>query len=356
MNKWIAALCCVLLLCACGKEAEKKGSKRANIASRVVPVEGYVTEYKTVPTEFKTSGELLSKETVELKTEASGKLLKVYPKDGAKVAKGALIAKIDDSELKAEMKRAEASLSLAKQTKERVASLHEKESATDVELEKANADYAMAEAALDLIKAKIAKTEIRAPFRGVCGFFHVSAGEWVSSGASVVTLSDVSSLKIRFSLPQRYASGIAVGGKVLLNDGERNLSGEGKIKALDPVLSTSSRSRFVEAEINNKSGDWLSGSFVSLVVPLAAEARPLISIPAEAITLDDKGAYLFLIKEGKAKKTYVKTALRTPISVTITEGLSEGDTVAVSGIISLRDGSTVELKGLRNKESYEVSE
>ena len=141
-----------------------------------------------------------------------------------------------------------------------------------------------------------------------------------------------------------------------MNDGERNLTGEGKIKAMDPVLSTSSRSRFVEAEIKNKSGKWLSGSFVALTVPLAAEAKPVISIPAEAITLDDKGAYLFVLKEGKATKTYVTTALRTPISVTITDGLSEGDTVAVSGLMNLRDGSSVKIKSIRNRDSYEVAQ
>ncbi|MBO5949969.1 MAG: efflux RND transporter periplasmic adaptor subunit [Fibrobacteraceae bacterium] len=357
MKKWILPLLILLLIFSgCKQSAEKKSSNRKNIASRTLQVEGFVAEYKTIPADFKTSGELLSKESVELKTESAGKLLKVYPKDGAKVSKGSLIAKLDDSELQAEKKRIEATLSLAKQSKERVQKLHEQGSATDVDLEKANAELAIAEAALELISAQIAKTEIRAPFSGVCGFFDVSPGEWLSSGKALVTLSDIASLRIRFALPQRYASGISKGGKIFVTDGERNLTGEGKIKALDPVLSPSSRSRFVEAEIPNKKGEWLSGSFVSLTVPLAAEVKPSISIPAEAITLDDKGAYLFVLQNGKAKKTYVTTALRTPISVTVTDGLSEGDTIAVSGLMNMRDGSSVEVKSLRNKDNYEVQE
>lgn len=357
MKHWIVFFVVLALsLSACRQESGKKNSRRGNIASRTLQIEGYVAENKTTPAEFKTSGELLSNESVELKTETSGKILKIYLKDGAKVSKGALIAKLDDRELQAEKKRLEASLSLAKQSKERVAALHEKGSATDVELEKVNAELAIAEAAFDLNQAQIFKTEIRAPFSGICGFFSVSTGQWVSTGTSIVTLSDVSTLKVRFALPQRYAAGIKNDQQVFLNDGERNLTGEGKIKAMDPVLSTSSRSRFVEAEIKNKSGKWLSGSFVALTVPLAAEAKPVISIPAEAITLDDKGAYLFVLKEGKATKTYVTTALRTPISVTITDGLSEGDTVAVSGLMNLRDGSSVKIKSIRNRDSYEVAQ
>ena len=103
MKKWILPLLILLLIFSgCKQSAEKKSSNRKNIASRTLQVEGFVAEYKTIPADFKTSGELLSKESVELKTESAGKLLKVYPKDGAKVSKGSLIAKLDDSELQAE--------------------------------------------------------------------------------------------------------------------------------------------------------------------------------------------------------------------------------------------------------------
>ena len=97
MKHWIIFFVVLALsLSACRQESGKKNSRRGNIASRTLQIEGYVAENKTTPAEFKTSGELLSNESVELKTETSGKILKIYLKDGAKVSKGTLIAKLYD--------------------------------------------------------------------------------------------------------------------------------------------------------------------------------------------------------------------------------------------------------------------
>lgn len=353
----------MLTVAGCGGGEGQGGAKgpggkggKGGIADRSIKITGYVAEVKTYSTEFKTTGELKAEESVELKTETSGKLVKLNVKDGAKVQRGALLAKLDDSELRASKKQAEATLTLATQTKERTEKLREQGSATEVEMEAANSSYESAKASVELLDAQIAKTEIRAPFSGVIGFLNVTLGEWLSSGATVVTLSDVSKLRVRFMLPQRYATGVNVGGKVEIKDSERGMTGEAKIRTMNAVLSTSSRSREVEAVINNKDGSWLAGSFVSMVVPLDAEARKSVTIPAEALTLDDNGGYVYVVRSGKAFKTYVQTSLRTPISVTIASGITEGDTVAVSGIISLHDGASVELRGIRNREDYEVTE
>lgn len=361
--KTVVSFGMIFALASCGSgegqgTAKGPGGKggKGGIADRSIRVTGYVAEVKTYSTEFKTTGELKADESVELKTETSGKLVKLNVKDGAKVSKGALLAKLDDSELQASKRQAEATLTLATQTKERTEKLKEQGSATDVEMESANSSYESAKAAVELLDAQIAKTEVRAPFGGVIGFLDVTLGEWLSSGATIVTLSDVSKLRVRFMLPQRYATGVNVGGKVNIKDGERNMEGEAKIRTMNAVLSTSSRSREVEAVIDNKKGDWLAGSFVSMVVPLDAEAKKSVTIPAEALTLDDNGGYVYVVRGGKAHKTYVQTSLRTPISVTIASGISEGDTVAVSGIISLHEGASVELRDIRNREDYEVTE
>lgn len=355
----------VLTFIACGEEKggkapsgapkEAKG-KKGGLAARVLQVEGYQTKYQTIASEFKTAGELRAFRRVDLRAESSGRLVKLAAKDGGKVSKGLLLAKIDDSELRAQKKQAEATAKQSGKNLERIKSLHEKGSATEVELENAESEYERNSATKELLDAQISKTELRAPFAGLCGILNVTEGEWISSGSVIATLSDVSKLRVRFMLPQRHASGVKLGGEIFLRDEERGVVGTGKIFALDPVLSESSRSRAVEAEISNAQGEWLAGSFVSIVVPLTAAVTPTFSIPAEGVTLDDKGAYVYVVKSGKAVRTYVKTGLRTPISVTVTEGLAEGDTVAVSGLMNLRDGASVELKGFRNNETYEVSE
>jgi membrane fusion protein (multidrug efflux system) len=93
---------------------------------------------------------------------------------------------------------------------------------------------------------------------------------------------------------------------------------------------------------------------VSATIQMKAGKNKSTTIPAEALILDREGAYVFVAKGGKAHIKHVKTGLRTPFSVEITSGLSKGDTVIVSGIISLREGVDVNIKEIRHAMNYEV--
>ena len=341
-------------ICLFGCETEKPKTK-TSLASKILNVEIYIAKNKPVLKEYKTAGELNALNSLLIKSEIAGKIQKIYVKDGQKIKKNALIVKLDDSELQAEKKQTEILWKAAKQNLDRIKKLHESGSATDVDLENAETEFDKTEASLELLKVQISKTEIRAPFSGTCSFLNVRPGEWISAGTSIVSFADVSELRIRFSLPQRYAMQIQKGETVFITDTENNISGEGIIRALSPELSKNSRTRTIEALLNNKNSTWLSGSFVSLTVPLSKNTFSGISIPAEAITLDDKGAYVFVVKNSKAKKTYVETSLRTPISVVITSGLSEGDSVAVSGLMNLKEGSAIKVKSIRNNDTYEIT-
>ena len=118
-------------------------------------------------------------------------------------------------------------------------------------MESAEASLKSTEASVELIKAQIAKTEVRAPFAGRLGFVNVSVGAWLTTGTSIATLSDVEYLKAKFALPQRYASSLNVGDAVDVKDEERNISKSGVVKALEASLSESSRTRRVMVDIRH---------------------------------------------------------------------------------------------------------
>ena len=221
-------------------------------------------------------------------------------------------------------------------------------------MEAAEASLKSAEASVELIKAQIAKTEVRAPFAGKLGFVNVSVGAWLTTGTSIATLSEVKKLKAKFALPQRYATTLKVGDAVDVKDEERNMAKSGKVKALEASLSESSRTRQVLVEIDNANGELLAGSYAKVNVTMQAGAAKSIPVPAEAFTLDKDGAYVFVATGGKAKIKHVETGLRTPISVNVTGGLNEGDTVITSGLISLREGTSVRIREIRHNTDYEV--
>lgn len=358
-KEWIIILS-VFMLIACSSEQKnnsKKGPGKGRSQARTLSVEGYLAFPKEAISSSKLAGNLSAYDEVELKSEVAGKLISLKVKDGAYVKKGSLIAKINDAELQAQLKQANASLELAKQKENRTKTLFDKEGATQAELEAVMAARASAEASVALIYAQIQKTEIRAPFSGSLGILKVSSGEWMTAGTSIATLANVQKLKVSFSLPQRFATTVTKGTKVKVTDSERGISTEATVRVLNPILSQNSRSRLVQAELDNKDNQLIAGSFVEVTIPLETDSqKETYDVPAEAVTLDDKGPYVFVAEGGKAMQRYVTTGLRTPISITILDGLNRGDTVIVSGMMSVRQGVSVQIKDWRGQMNYEVKQ
>ncbi len=323
--------------------------------AKTFAVEGYVAQAHEANRSFHTMATLEAMNSVELTAASNGRLVSLNAKDGANVSKGTLLAKIDDSELKAQLKQAQSNQELAKQKKDRVAGLVEKNAATQADLEAAEAGLKSADANIELIKAQIAKTEVRAPFSGKLGFVNVSVGAWMTTGTSIATLSDVKQLKAKFALPQRYASNLKVGDVIDLRDEERGINRTGKVKALDATISESSRTRQIMVAVDNANGELIAGSYAKVSVELSSGHTKSIPIPAEALTLDKDGGYVFVAKDGKAQMVRVETGLRTPIAVDVVSGLNEGDTVITSGLISIRQGSAIRIREIRNNTDYEVN-
>jgi len=347
-----------LIFGGCSKNDASSGNKATSGKNRSVTlrVEGYIAKKQAMSGSFTSDGALLAMDQVDLKAETSGRLVTLYVKDGQNVAKGALLAKLDDSELRASLKQAEANLDYAQKQQARTKTLYEKDGATAETLESAEASLRDAEASKELIAAQIAKTEIRAPFSGKLGVIAVSVGAWMTSGTLLATLSDVHELKVEFDLPQRYAANLKIGNTVTINDGERSISAPATVRFLDATLSESSRTRKVRAVLKNSDGKFFAGSFVSVSLHFETPSAIPTPIPTEAVTLDNVGAYVFVAKGGNAVQTRVETGLRTPISVGVVKGLADGDTVIVSGLMNMHNGSSVIVKEIRNEMHYEVTE
>lgn len=357
----LAALSFSAFIIGCGGDsAPSKGAPAAGKGGpggrggKTFAVEGYIAEFHKANSSFNTMASLEAMNSVELSAATNGRLVSLFAKDGASVQKGALLAKIDDSELKAQLKQAQSNQQLAQQKMDRTKGLVEKNAATQTDLEAAEASLKSADASVELIKAQIAKTEVRAPFSGKLGFVKVSVGAWVTTGSSIVTLSEVKKLKAKFALPQRYATALKVGDVIRLQDEERAVQKAGKVVALDATISESSRTRQILVAVDNDKGELIAGGYAKVSVELQSGRTQTIPVPAEALTLDKDGAFVYIVENGKASMRRVETGLRTPIAVDVISGLNEGDTVITSGLISIRQGSGVRIREIRNNTDYEV--
>jgi membrane fusion protein (multidrug efflux system) len=245
-------------------------------------VKGYLVKPQKLENEIFVTGTILANEEIEVRSEISGKIVKIYFNEGSKVKKGDILVKVDDSELQAELLKTQYQKKLAQEKEYRQRMLLEKEAISKQEYDIALTELNTLEAQIQLIKARIEKTEIKAPFDGVIGLRYVSEGGYISPTTKITTLQDIDTLKIEFSVPEKYVKLIDVGDRVNFKVQGSDKKYSAVIYAIDPKIDPSTRTLQVRAIFPNKNYEILPGAFAEVEVILE-EIPNAILIPAEAL-------------------------------------------------------------------------
>jgi len=196
-----------------------------------------------------------------------------------------------------------------------------------------------------LIIARIAETELRAPFDGIVGLRMISEGAFANTQTKIVRLVKISPLKIEFSIPERYAGEVSPGFPITFDiDGFQN-SFDAKVYAIDPKVDINTRTILVRALYPNANEELKPGRFASITARLS-EINNTVSIPTEALIPEMEGEKVFIITNGKAQERTVTTGLRTESHIQIRTGLNFGDTLLTSAILQLRNDIPVQLDTL----------
>ena len=306
-------------------------------------VSGIVLKTETFETNLSLSGSLEANEQVEIRSEVSGIVEAIYFKEGATVAKGQVLFKVNDIELRAQLGQAKTKESLASENERRAKLLVQKEAISQEEYEIARADFKSAQAQSELIRAQISKTAVKAPFAGKIGLRSISPGTYITPSILVAKLVNSSKFKITFSIPEKYANQVQLNSNLSFKVAGSDESYTAKIYALEPEISVNTRTLQVRAIAENKKGKLFPGTFADVIFPLD-KIKNAILIPTEAIIPIQSGKKVFVSKAGKAHEIKVETGTRTATSVLILSGLKVGDTILTSGIMSLKEEALVKVK------------
>jgi membrane fusion protein (multidrug efflux system) len=294
------------------------------------------------------AGSTIPDEEVDLSFESSGKLIAIYFKEGTQVKENDLLAKINDRPLQAQLKKLEAELPLAKDRVYRQRTLLEKDAVSQEAFEQVTTDYEKLMADIELVKANIAQTELRAPFDGVIGLRSVSEGAYVTPATLIVKLTKISPLKIEFSIPERYASDVSEGTFITFSlktsDGVLR-EFRARVYAVESKVDMVTRSLKVRATYPNENGAIQPGRYLSVEVA-KQEIKDALAIPSEAIIPEMGKSIVYLYKGGKAQPTEIVTGLRTESHVQVQNGLSVGDTLITTGVMQLRTDMAVTIDNL----------
>ena len=309
----------------------------------VVSVGTVTVRPQTLTERLSTTGTVRANEDVELVAEIAGKVAAIHFREGSRVQAGELLLEIDDTQLRAERDRAVHRLGLAERSEARQRRLLDDGLTSQEEYDFAQSELNVLQAELQLAEARLVKTRLQAPFAGTIGLRDVSLGGYLTPQTRIATLQDVNSVKVDFSVPEKYVRHLSAGATVQFRTKGSDQAHTGTIVAVEPLVDLDTRSLTVRARSPNPDGALVPGAFADVEI-VVRRIEGALAVPSRAVIPELGGKKVFVYEDGKAQPRPVETGLRTAELVEVTEGLEPGDRVIVTAIQRLRPGLPVEIE------------
>jgi membrane fusion protein (multidrug efflux system) len=327
------------------KEPGMSGPRSGQAGRQALNVSGFLIKPTQLVDMYRSTGTLKPDEEVDLSFETSGKIVNINFTEGTRVNKGDLLAKINDKPLQAQLEKllAQQSLSQAKEFRQR--NLLDKDAISQESYDQIVTELKTIQADINLIKARISETELRAPFDGVIGLRYVSEGSFTTSNTKIARLIKIKPIKLEFSVNERYADQIKKGFPVTFNVDGTSQTFNAAVYAVDPKIDQNTRTIVLRALYPNTEEELKPGRYAGVTLQLS-KTDNAIAVPSEALVPEMEGEFVYVYKSGKAEIAKVETGLRTESLIQIINGLDFGDTLLTTGILQLRQGLPVVLDTL----------
>ncbi len=308
---------------------------------------------------------------VDLNVETSGIVKEILFNANQKVEAGDVLVQLDDAIQKADLDAAKAQAVLDKTSLERAVELQKRRVGSDVNVDSARAAAEASQSKVASLQAALNQKQLKAPFDGTVGISRIDLGQYIAPGTTVVTLQDLETMRVDFTVPEQQFANLKIGQAVRLGTGGEasdELPFTGTIRGIDPKIDPASRLVTVRAELANPEGKLTPGQFVQVRVELPKENN-VMALPQTALTTSLYGDYVFVVRPAQAaekpaadaakpaddaskadeeqkphlvlSQVFVKPGRRYAGLVEILEGILAGDEVVTAGQNRLSNGMSV---------------
>lgn len=306
-----------------------------------LPVEAVVVKQALVTEEILAVGSLLAEESVVIRAEIPGRITALPFSEGQKVAQDDVLVVLDAAEYQARLAESEATVHLNELSFRRTQDLLQKDLTSQQLFDEARAQLAVARARWQLDQVQLEKTKLHAPFAGILGLRHLSPGAYIETGQDIVTLLNISTVKLDFRVPEKFLSQISSGQTITVQvDAYPQQTFTGRVYALAPAMDEETRSLLLRARLPNPDRQLYPGMFARVTLVLTQRPHALL-IPEEALVPQEKGQFVYKIEENKAVLTQVTLGQRRAKEVEVKQGLKEGDKIVTRGQLKLQAGMAV---------------
>lgn len=333
----------LVVLGGCSRgEGKQGGAGNGGFSMPPMPIQTADVAAQTVENRYSVVGTVAADEAITVAAEIAGRVVALPFHEGQPIARGALIAQLDDAELAAEVARAEAQVAQRRSSYDRIRTVVDQGAGTPQDLDDADAALKVATADLAVARARLAKTRIEAPFAGVAGSRAVSVGAYLSVGDAITTLARIDELRVNFTAPERMLAQLQRGAPVTISTTafpDRVLTGA--IDVIDPSLDRDTRAAHIIARVPNP--DRMLRPGMSADVAVVLEARPqALTVPSEAVFVQGGQPMVYVVQpDSTVAPRPVQLGLREPGMVEVVDGLAPGDRVVRAGHQKLFPGAKV---------------
>lgn len=313
-----------------------------------------ITTFKATYEEFnhmlELQGSVTTKNLLVITPEYNGILTNVYVKEGQKVSKGQILAKIDDGGLGQQLAQMQIQADLAKTTFERQKRLWDQKIGSEIQYLQAKSNYESQAAAVNQMNQQIAKTTVRAPFSGTIDDVITEQGSVVAAGQSqLMRIVNLDDMYIETEVPERYIADITVGKKVEVEFPVLGKTMDATVRQASNFINPANRTFKVEVAVPNKEKAIKPNLTARLKINDYSSEKALL-VPQSIISENSEGAqYVYVVKnknaqgEGVANRVIIKTGKTQGDVIEVLEGIEDGTEIIQEGARSVRDGQTVKV-------------
>ena len=284
-------------------------------------------------------GELLPFQQSKIAFEITGRISSIYVDIGDRVKKDEVLAKLDDSEVNANLEQAVARLDLANQVLNRFEDLRKKGFISIQDFDKAKSEYLVAKSQVKFFEVKKSQTILRAPYDGFIQNRFVDEGTVINGSNPILEILDANKVEAHVSIPENLVNNLEVSNDYVFEIGQEKA--KGKFKRLAPMSASGSNSRLAIFEFSDF---FIPGSVIDLIIKIKKSEQG-IWLPINSLSQSEQGLWsVYTVSDdgsNRVEKDLVRILHFENNYAYVSGTLKDGDLVILGGLSKIIEGQTL---------------
>jgi RND family efflux transporter MFP subunit len=284
-------------------------------------------------------GELLPFQQSKIAFEITGRISSIFVDIGDRVKKDEVLAKLDDSEVNANLEQAVARLDLANQVLNRFEDLRKKGFISIQDFDKAKSEYLVAKSQVKFFEVKKSQTILRAPYDGFIQNRFVDEGTVINGSNPILEILDANKVEAHVSIPENLVNNLEVSNDYVFEIGQEKAIG--KFKRLAPMSASGSNSRLAIFEFTDF---FIPGSVIDLIIKIRKSEQG-VWLPINSLSQSEQGLWsVYTVSDdgsNKVEKDLVRILHFENNYAYVSGTLKDGDLVVLGGLSKIIEGQTL---------------